>query len=51
MPKPEQIKGLLKLIKNNSGAGIELYESDSNFKNWKRHYLDENNKLKTVKCI
>lgn len=51
MPKQEQIKGLLKLIKNNNGAGIELYESDSNFKNWKRHYLDENNKLKTVKCI
>ncbi|GEM_PF-4123347 len=51
MSKKQQIKGLLNLIKkSNVGTGIELYESDSNFKNWKKHYLDENNKVKTEKC-
>ncbi|WP_034673897.1 hypothetical protein [Chryseobacterium formosense] len=52
MTKKQQIKGLLKLIKDSGvGAGIDLYESDANFKNWKKHYLDENDDLKTSNCI
>ncbi|QQV03226.1 MULTISPECIES: hypothetical protein [Chryseobacterium] len=49
--KRQQSSGLLSLIKeSNVGTGIELYESDSNFKNWKKLYLDENNDLKTANC-
>jgi hypothetical protein len=52
MTKKQQINGLLNLIKDSGvGTGIDLYESDANFKNWKKHYLDENNDLKTSKCI
>ncbi|MCX8526485.1 hypothetical protein OF897_21460, partial [Chryseobacterium formosus] len=51
MTKKQQVKGLLELIKDSGvGSGIELYESDSDFKNWKKHYLDEDGKLKDQKC-
>ncbi len=50
MTKEDQIKGLLKLMQEKAGTGIELYESDSNFTNWKRYYLDANDAPQTVKC-
>lgn len=52
MSKKQQTEGLLNLIKDSGfdGMGIELYESDSDFKNWKKHYLDENNKPQSIKC-
>lgn len=50
MTKRQQTKGLLNMIKDSGITGMELYESDSNFKNWKKLYLDENNDLKTANC-
>ncbi len=50
MTKEEQITGLLKLMQEKAGTGIELYESDSTFSNWKRYYLDGNDVPQTVKC-
>ncbi len=51
MTKNKQIKGLLGLLQEKAGTGIELYESDSTFKNWKKHYLDSDNNHKTEKCL
>ncbi|WP_439480671.1 hypothetical protein [Chryseobacterium aquaticum] len=51
MTKNKQIRGLLNLLQEKAGTGIELYESDSTFKNWKKHYLDSDNNLKNDKCL
>jgi hypothetical protein len=48
--KNKQIKGLLNFFKEKTGTGIELYESDSNFENWKKKSLDENGNVQTTDC-
>lgn len=49
--KNKQIKGLLNFLnKSGFGTGIELYESDSSFKNWKKKSLDTNGNIQTTDC-
>lgn len=49
--KNKQIKGLLSFLsKSGFGTGIELYESDSNFENWKKKSLDANGNIQTTDC-
>ncbi|WP_366069196.1 DUF6705 family protein, partial [Flavobacterium sp.] len=49
--KNKQIKGLLNFLEDiGVGSGIELYESDSNFQNWKKKSLDENGDIQTTDC-